>query len=917
MSRIWRVLRILIVLELAYLALFNTLLNISLTQDLINRVKPDKFEVNWEGAWTLYPFRVHAYGISANGQARSQQWFLESTAASGSISLLPLIMKKVNLSKIQAQNITYHQRPRPKPDKDFSSIREYFPPIPGRELETRSPQLPDPKPGKKPWHITIADIQASGEHSLWLYQAQARIKGEARTSLSAVTRGGPVSLDGGEVDLELESLMLAGNREVTRNAHIKGSVALRPLVIKQNRGLAALTFLQTDLEIQARAENLAFLNLYMKAFEGMRLSGAGALEGRLVLQQGMLLPGSTLSIQADTLGLSLLNYRVEGDGNILIETPQPDADSTPDTRFAIAFNDLQAFYNSDPAALLTGNGLILNGTGSNTLIPTEANPLEAKSLVLSISELEAPDLGGFQRFLPDNWPFRLHGGSGEVTGQIAVQQNSIASDVRLHSEAAEVGFNELQFSSNLDMGLNVSSPDLETGRIELSGTHLSISETEVSGNHQQSEPWHAAITIEKGIIELNVDEAEPGMSGTRHIARALKEKEIGELLASSDEELIIKGEISDLAWLNVLLPNPYELEVHGFGGITSEVRIEAGQLGEGSRLDIVPQEISVEFLDYVASGDGNISLAVTEGGATPDMALDVEVRDAELKRRQEEQVFVEEVEMQLQALIRDIDPGKENEEIELHLNIDSARINDMAAYNSYLPPKSPLQITGGEASLVADIELRPRAADGYLKLESHGLSARVDEQDVSAALHADIQLSGGTPREMEFDISGSTLTLDEVRVIGEESNFREDDWGADISFLKASTVWKKPIKLEVEADIAMTDSIPLVSMLANHRGKHGWLENALTVDDVAGNFDLRVADEQIVVPYAFAGSDNIDVGAKAIISEQQRNGRVFVRYKALKGLLKVDDGKRNIDILNAREKFDEYSTEEVIREKSL
>ena len=140
---------------------------------------------------------------------------------------------------------------------------------------------------------------------------------------------------------------------------------------------------------------------------------------------------------------------------------------------------------------------------------------------------------------------------------------------------------------------------------------------------------------------------------------------------------------------------------------------------------------------------------------------------------------------------------------------------------------------------------------------------------------------------------------------------------AEILFNKAHTVWKKPIQLDVEAELKMSDSIPIVSMMANQKGKHGWLEKALTIDDVVGNMHLQIANQQIVIPYAFAGSDNIDVGAKAIINSETRNGMLYVRYKALKGLLKINDGKRNIDVLKAKEKFDAYSTDEVIAEKGL
>lgn len=909
--------RIIIVLELFYLALFNSVLNLDFSQDLINRIKPDKFKVSWERAWTPYPFRLYAYGVATNGPLRSQQWLFKSDRVSGSISLFPLISKTISLNRIRAQNITYHQYPRPQADRDFSAVREYFPPRPGRELETSSTPMQAVKADKKPWHINISDLYASGEHSLWLYQAQASISGDARMDLSAITHGGPVSLSNGEIDLKLDSLLLNDDREIIRDGLIRGSIALHPLIATQTRGLDALTFLEADLELKAHTENLSLLNIYLKAFEDMRMNGAGVVQGNLKLKHGQLLPDSQLKVAAHSLSLDLLDYHVEGDGNIHVETPTPTSGAAPVTRFAIAFNDLEAYYDNASTPLLVGNGLILNGSSSNTLIPTEENPLQAKSLAISISALEAPDLSSFQHFLPDNWTFRLYGGKGEVLGKIEIDQGSFFSDVRLKSRAADIGFKDLRFISNLDMGLSVKSPELATGRFELAGTHIKINETEASNNGQLSEPWHAAITVEKGTADLNLDQYETDQTGAQHFAQLLREKEIGALLASSDGDLIIKGEISDLGWLNVLMPNPYDLRIYGSGGIISEIRIRTGEFGQGSKLRVSPQEIGIEVLDYYANGEGDISVEVTEGGATPDLILDVQISDGKLKRIQEQEVFVGEVEMHLQALVRDIDPGKVSEEMELRLQIPSARVDDMTAYNSYLPEQSPLQITGGGASLTADIELKPMAAAGYVRLQSHDLGALVDGQRISAALIMDIQLAGGHPREMNFDISGSTIKLDEVKVVGDQSSFREDDWATEILFTNANAVWKKPVQLDVEADISMTDSIPIVSMLANKRGKHGWLENALTVDDVAGYFKLHIANQKIVIPYAYASSDNIDVGAKAIISEESRNGRVFVRYKALKALLKIDDGKRNIDILKARKKFDAYSINEIIREKGL
>ena len=83
---LYRILAIAAAVEIAYLILVNMALSLSLTQTIINQHKPEKFAVSWEKAWSWYPFRVHARGISANGQSNSQQWEVNVLAASASIS---------------------------------------------------------------------------------------------------------------------------------------------------------------------------------------------------------------------------------------------------------------------------------------------------------------------------------------------------------------------------------------------------------------------------------------------------------------------------------------------------------------------------------------------------------------------------------------------------------------------------------------------------------------------------------------------------------------------------------------------------------------------------------------------------------------------------------------------------------------
>lgn len=907
-----RFVKIILIVEIIYLVLINAALNLPLTQTLINQIKPDKFEVTWARAWSLYPFHVNARGIDVNGQAQSQQWQVQSPAASASISLFPLLWRSVDLHNIEALDVKYYQRPRPKPEKDYSEIRAWFPPIDGRTLETHVVSAQPSKKDRKAWHININNINAKGEHELWLYQIQGKIAGELQTDLSFQTRGGPFSLSNGQVDVDLQSMIINGNHDVIRGGHLKGEVEFIPFVPRDNKGIKSLEFLTIDAEVNTETESLAYLNIYLANFEGMKVDGAGIVQGRLHLQQGELQKGTDIKVSARELSLNLLDIQVEGNGNISIKA----ADNEEVTDVAIKFINLDAFAGKKKVQLFSGDELTVVAQGNRSILPMKDKPFQAKTLAVTIPSVEVPDLSAYQTFIPGKWPFRLHGGEGSLQGIVELTPTGFNGNLRLSSEAADVGIKEYRFASNLDMALKVDSPTLASG-VDISGTYVHLHGAKLSSDKgQSSEPWRARVDFEKGKLKLLLPEGVEGDAGFRELYQGLKGKEIVTMIDSGDEEIQIIGSISDLAWINVLLENRFGLAITGSGEVTADIVLSKGWPAPGTKLAIHPQKLGVEVLDYVAEGDGDVTLAVVKGGETPDALLNISLDDGVMRRKDEDQAFIENVAISLEALARNITFDGKGRDMDLHLQIPSAMIRDMSVYNQYLPKDSPLQFTGGTAGLIADIKLTPETAGGHVKLRTKGLSAQVDQQEIEGELSADITLIDGVPENMDFDISGSTITLDDVRVVGTEKSHDDENWAARFELTKARAMWKRPIDMHLEADLQMTDSKPLVAVITNQRGKHGWLEKALTIDDVNGKVVINVAQNQIIIPYAYADSDKIDVGAKGVITADNRDGVLYVRFRKLHGILKINNGKRNLDVLNARKKFDAYDSDAVLLELS-
>jgi len=909
---------ILAAVELIYLGVINLALNLDYTQERINQARPEKFAVSWERAWSWYPCRVHAEGISANGQSASQQWQVEAPSASATVALLPLLRHRVKIRNLDTVDLQYYQRPRAKKGKDYSAVHTFFPVItnrdPGETLAT--PPLsgqPDPtrsvtksKPGKKPWHISIRNARARGNHRIWLYQVQGKLSGSLQTNLSYQTRGGPLALSKGRMHLTLENLVINADREVIENGRFEGTLELAPFVTREHKGLKKLAFLTTDLDVQTRTDSLAFLNFYLGDTYGIRIDGKGQVKGRLHLKQGALQPETDLRVDADQMKMDLHAYRVAGSGRVNLRVAAADPDVT---RLAIEFAGLRAFHDADPTPLLTGEGLALTGRASTIFLPDAGSgEPRATYLAVDIPSLVVPDLASYQRFLPPRMAVKLLGGQGELKGHSQVTPEGFDFTVNLVSAAAEVGLKDYRFTSDLDIALIAHCPSIARAAVDISGTHFKLNETQVSSRETgRSDPWHASLSVVKGAARLDLEQELTRDAGFKKVWEIVQGRDMDALLHSGRGELALRGEISDLRWLNLLLKNPYNMTIEGGGKITADVKIDAGWLAPGTLLKVHPNELAVHVLEYEAKGAGEVTLAVDKGGPHPDIRLNANVREAFFKRNGEKEAFIENVALELQALGYGMSYAGAGKDVELDLRIPSATVRDMAVYNRYLPEKSPFAILGGAADLTADIHLTPASAGGLVRLEAQGLRGRADDQDITADLSLDIEIADGVPQDMDFDISGSSLLLDHVKISGEEEKFDRSDWYARLSLDKGRAIWKDPTLIEITAGVQMKDTRPMVAMLANHRGKHGWLGNMLTVEDIRGEARLSLARKQMVIPYAYVASDDIDVGAKGRVNEQSRHGVFYVRYKKLDGILRINGEDRNFDIFGAREKFEEYT----------
>ena len=619
---------IVVAAEFAYLIIINALLNLPITQDVVNLIRPEKFQVTWERAWSFYPLRLNAKGIAANGQARTQQWEAYATSGAASISLLPLISKDVYLSDVEAENIDYRQRPRLKPDRDYSNMLAFFPPITGREV---MPVDTSELPKKRPWKIHVNGVAASGEHRFWVFNLQGTASGTAFGNLYTETRRGMFSLDVTDLDLNLGPAYLNGDAEIYEGGTVQGVLGFSPLIRRDNKGRRMLKFAYLDTQLDLTVGSFNFLNIFTAGLGNLDITGAGQVTGRLAVRDGYVRAGTELNATTSNLGVTIRDIDIAGVGSVLIQTPA-DADSP--LQLDIHYDTLTATRTEESDAFLRGTALRLAYSGSNFILPD-------------------PDMS----------------------------------------------FKEL---------------------------------------------WSDEAARER---------------------RAM---------------------------------NTFDLA------------------------------------------------------------------------------------------------------------INDAKVLDMSAFNYYLPSEAAFAFAGGETALNAQVSLTEDTISGSIDLDSAAMKVQVDDQSFEADLDADIVIQSGVPRDLKANISGSSLRLFNVRVDGNEESFDGDYWSTSLTFTDAEGTFIKPIDVNASAALTVSDTRPLVTFFDNRNKPPKWLSNMMAVKNLAGEAELEVTGGAIRIPLAYVDSEKAEVGVKGVIADGERTGLVFARFKKFSTLLKRFDGKRNVDIIKPRAKFDRY-----------
>ena len=842
-----RLFYIAVALQLLYLVAANIALNQPGAQKLISQLKPDKISVEWSSLRSYFPTHFEIENIRASGETARKSW--EATAKSVSI----------RINWFAAANRIVHVTD--------ASIFDLQLTIGDRAATSKKKALRSNR-----WRFKADNVSTHGHHRIELPPGKGEFDGrvDATVNYSAETK--ELSLLDGRMDARLGRIYHGNKRILKEGGKVSGTFGLGPFKPTRHRGKAILKFLKVESRLSVAADNLAFLNVYFQRARGMQLTGAGSLDGHIHFDRGFLKAPTMLRVGATPLLLDMPRLQLNGAGNIDIAI----TDSSNESLHAIVeFDELEGSDTKSGDLLALGSSLRLEVQVPNISLLEKPDGVPEGTLTLSIPKMHVPDLQVYQSFIPDTLPFLLKGGEGTIDGTITLNQDNAAANLHLVASNASLELHQYAIKSGLDVSLAVSVPSFSAPSVDISGSSFSLTNATLDAAEEAESmqtddpdqplpPFSMGLIVTRGSATLPV--TMPDSSGNR-LEATVRQAQTAAIFKEGELDLALKGSVSDLRWIEQFFRNQNGLAIRGSGEVHAQIKTKNGAIGTGSRIQVIPNKLAASFLDYEINGTGEVTLDIKRGGLTPDIVFTVIFDTGAMKRQTDAAEFASVSNVKLTARAQQVNLKSPIDNIELRVEIPTAKVLDMTVYNRFLPPTSPLQLVSGIATLSADIQLSKEMAEGQLKLETQDLSTTLDKQLIAARLKMAVEIQSGNPGQMQFDISGSNLSIDQISVTGEGAEpqqWREGKWLGRLALKNSHVRWRTPIEVDLKADLYLDDTRPFVAVLSNHSGRREWLENLMSVDNVQGLGEMTLRENKLHFPLIFVDAGVVKNGCKGI-----------------------------------------------------
>ncbi|MCE4369851.1 hypothetical protein NY667_01630 [Xanthomonas hortorum pv. hederae] len=392
-------------------------------------------------------------------------------------------------------------------------------------------------------------------------------------------------------------------------------------------------------------------------------------------------------------------------------------------------------------------------------------------------------------------------------------------------------------------------------------------------------------------MRLQVRMPEPADAGLtldadlRVQGRQLPLQSMRSLLPRTSGHARVHWQLASLSWIPALFPDVDWLTLEGDGLVDADLRIDRGQLGAGSRLQVPHVRAHVGVLGHAIDGQASADLRVdadANGQLLPALVLQMQqfsIAHSDAPTRPFVQGRDLRLDLQTRADARNL--ATLRDATRAHLVFANARVPDLRAYNRYLPQQQ-LRFDGGNGVLSGDLQIEPggRIGKGGLRIGARAARLQFAGLALRGDVDADLRLQRGDLRAENFRLDASTIQLRNIGFTGPDGQ-RRDGWWARIVLEDTHMQWRKPIGVDGRVRIQVRDLAFLMSLYARDRSIPNWMLRLVDAGQAQVTGRVHWQDDTVIVDRLQARNERFQVDARLRLQGTQRSGSLLARWGML------------------------------------
>jgi hypothetical protein len=464
------VLVVLVALEGAYLVATNVYLNTRLAPRGINR-RPERFEIHWRSAWSLWPGMVSLRGVETRGRSKRIEWSAHLDSVTATFQMTPLANRTVHLNSVRAAGVDYRQRRIRPPGVALKFPLDDLPPMPqSLDASTASTVPHGPRRPHGPAWTVVADRIVCEIDQIWLDRFRLAGTMHLETPMRLIVRG-PMEFSPIRLTMQKGDL-LAGQEKIFADLSLDVRATLHPFVPRESKRLGFFRYLSGRFDLRSPSASLFFLDAYFRATPWVHFNDRAAAEVTFILDHGRMQPGSSLEIVNDHSDMQIIDRRIIGAG--VIRGNVDLVDGKPRSTILATMHEFQVVPLDSDVPFAHGRDATLQAISRT---PDFSNPFTDVRMVFDMPEGHLLDVSYYNHMIPAGSSFRLVSGTGTLRYHLegSREEHGMHGEIDLAIKNGAATFKSAGIRGNMSVHTLLRQATPKDKFFDISGTRLDLS----------------------------------------------------------------------------------------------------------------------------------------------------------------------------------------------------------------------------------------------------------------------------------------------------------------------------------------------------------------------------------------------------------------------------------------------------------